>query len=366
MVEADPDVRYTLVGGLRVVDRAPGSVQIGTEPALRAVLADAPAESLRVLRELDGRAPLRTVVQQHGGRLDVWLPVVTRLLELGAVVPAADWVFPGLVADRHVDAERNSLVHRWGLATARRVLSGRQEARVAVRGDGDPFETTDTVDAVARLLERCGVGAVERGVQAADRRRAAAVVAAPVAGPPPGTGERLAGPGVPRRPPARGPRRGPGRRRPDVVVLVGAAAPPPWSAADLAAEGIPHLAVRLGLTSASVGPFVLPGRSSCLLCVARHRQDRDPQWTLVQARLRDQPVAAPAALAASVAAATAAEVLAVLDGLDVPTTVDGGLEWTVGAPGPRRRSWPAHPECTCRRTGAPVPDKSGARPAPVG
>jgi hypothetical protein len=42
-----------------------------------------------------------------------------------------------------------------------------------------------------------------------------------------------------------------------------------------------------------------------------------------------------------------ADVLDHLDGVNEPTTLDGTLEWALGDPAPRRRSWTVHPDCGC-------------------
>lgn len=65
----------------------------------------------------------------------------------------------------------------------------------------------------------------------------------------------------------------------------------PRRAAVLMARDIPHLPVVFTGTGAEVGPYVRPGRTPCLACVAAHRRDADPTWPLVAAQLIGRPLA---------------------------------------------------------------------------
>lgn len=71
----------------------------------------------------------------------------------------------------------------------------------------------------------------------------------------------------------------------DAVVFVVHRVATPRSAAALMADDVPHLPVVLTGSGAEVGPFVLPGVSACLSCVAAHRRERDPHWPAVAAQL---------------------------------------------------------------------------------
>jgi hypothetical protein len=115
------------------------------------------------------------------------------------------------------------------------------------------------------------------------------------------------------------------------------------------AARIPHLAARVVELSGIVGPFVIPGRTSCLRCLDLHRCDRDPAWPRVvaQAEQRRTGVAAcDVTLATQVAALAAQQVLAHLDGFS-PATVDGTIEVSLPYGLARRRSWHPHPACGC-------------------
>ena len=49
-------------------------------------------------------------------------------------------------------------------------------------------------------------------------------------------------------------------------------------------------------SGAEIGPFVLPGRTPCLACLAAHRRDADPAWPHLAAQLlgRSAPAASRA------------------------------------------------------------------------
>jgi hypothetical protein len=148
-----------------------------------------------------------------------------------------------------------------------------------------------------------------------------------------------------------------------LVVLAGDGPPAPSLAAELTGQRIPHLAVSAGMTKAVLGPFVLPGRSSCLLCALRQRTELDDGRPALEEDMRRQLVVPPAQLVASATALAVGDALDHVDGVRIPGTVDGTVEWQLGDLAPRRRSWAAHPDCGCRSTGAPdsrLADRPGA------
>ena len=137
--------------------------------------------------------------------------------------------------------------------------------------------------------------------------------------------------------------------RPDLVVLVHDEPVPTERRDALHAHGCAHLLVRLACNTASIGPLVLPGLSSCLRCTDLHRLDRDPAWNALAVQLSLAARAAPAsevALATAVAGLAAIQVLEFLDG-GSPTTIEGALEMQLPDWRLRRRSWPVHPDCDC-------------------
>ena len=64
----------------------------------------------------------------------------------------------------------------------------------------------------------------------------------------------------------------------------------PRRTALLMASDIPHLPVVFTGSGAEVGPYVHPGRTACLACIAAHRRDADPAWPLVVSQLIGTPV----------------------------------------------------------------------------
>jgi hypothetical protein len=134
---------------------------------------------------------------------------------------------------------------------------------------------------------------------------------------------------------------------PTLVILAGQL---PGPAARLMRP--PHLAVTADEAIGVVGPLVRPGVSACLRCLDLTRADLDPAWPLILAQVtgrRAEPTACGAALAAAVAAQAATQTLMFIDqpAAVAPAEnatlelVQPGWEW-------RRRTWAAHPACTCR------------------
>jgi hypothetical protein len=64
----------------------------------------------------------------------------------------------------------------------------------------------------------------------------------------------------------------------------------PGAAAALMGADIAHVPVALTGSGAEIGPFVEPGRTACLACVAAQRRDDDPSWPAVAAQLLGRPV----------------------------------------------------------------------------
>lgn len=357
----DLSATYTLISGLMVLPRGDHAIQIGAEPPHWLILHEAPEDSVEILKRLNGTIPAAEVLSSVGADPILWADLLADLIDARLLVPATDWSFSGVVPGPFLEPERDSLVHRHGLATARRVLQARQDAVVVVRGSGR------IASAVATSLAVSGLGHVhqqpDRALRMADLAQLGVGVdadgptgclpshqAAPGEG---GIGRvtrsdtailatnlSRAAPHIRVHAPA-------AHHRVDLVVLAGDGPPAPSLAAELTSRGIPHLAIRAGLTNAVVGPFVLPGRSSCLMCALRQRSEIDEGRAAFEDSLRLELVVPPAQLACTATALVVADVLDHLDGVNQPTTLDGTLEWALGDAAPRRRSWSVHPECGC-------------------
>ncbi|NUW35159.1 hypothetical protein HTZ77_27550 [Nonomuraea sp. SMC257] len=149
---------------------------------------------------------------------------------------------------------------------------------------------------------------------------------------------------------AGGPYLGDGTHRPDLVILAPVEPLDFVLVNELAELGIPHLPASAFEGHGSVGPLVLPGRTTCLHCLDLTRRDRDPGWAMVTARLGGYPpgeIACDTTLAAIVAAAATSHALAHLDGrpsavtnCTADVTPDGRWGST---------PWTRHPECRCMR-----------------
>lgn len=308
---ADLNGSYCLAADIRVLARGTSTVQVGLEPPRSVLVNDAPAGAVDLLRALDGNAPLAEAIAARGGRPEAWLPLVSDLIRLGFVVPALHAAAPPV----HLVSVRAALVHRHGPDLADRLLPRRGDAMVVVAGAGEVGAMT------AELLAASGVGQVHLHPPRQTRRSGRSLV-------------RADGP-APQLPPA-------------IVVLTDENAHNRIMTAGLTFDLIPHLAVATGVGRAVIGPLVLPGRSACLTCLDRIRQELDPGWTAVADGARpDDPRPSPL-LAAAAATLAAEQALDHLDGIERPRAVDATLEWSAGTQAARRRSWYQHPECGCR------------------
>ncbi|TWG25683.1 ThiF family adenylyltransferase [Actinoplanes teichomyceticus] len=357
-----PLPRPTLIPGLSRVWRGPVELQLGLDPA-HAVRVEMPDPRLaRVLDLLDGNRPERQVLL-HAAELGVSPDETRQLLDLlhhaGLVLPSAALLPATLPAAerRRLTAEAAALAldARDGRSAApgahdgqpgaavpspARTLRRRRAARVLLAGRGRLGAT------IAVALAEAGVGHVHPDLSGrvgpGDLAGSAlhpadlgdplhAAVAAAIRRAAPGTQVHEI------------------RRAPvSVVVQLAHDQPAALVAAAHAARRRPHLAVRIRDGAAVVGPFVPATGGPCLNCLELHRRERDPEWPGAPAP--PGPDAAEPCAVATVLAATGyatAEVLAFLDG-GTPQTLGAAVEIT--APGRfRRRTWPAHPGCTCHR-----------------
>jgi bacteriocin biosynthesis cyclodehydratase domain-containing protein len=233
-------------------------------------------------------------------------------------------------------------VTAWAGTGAARLLAARRKRTVAVEGLGRGAVQ------LAALLAAAGVGRVSvpsaadvrlhsvqpGGLLPEDEGRRFAAAASDAV--------RRAAPDVDTRPLAIG-------ECPDLVVLAVDQPVDQDRVAALQAAGCSHLVVQVGPGSGTVGPLVVPGRTSCLGCADLHRRDRDSAWHAIAVQLTVPPPrgqGADVVTTALVVAVAAGQVLALLDGT-TPAAVDGTLEveppdWRV-----RRRSRTPHPRCDC-------------------
>lgn len=148
----------------------------------------------------------------------------------------------------------------------------------------------------------------------------------------------------------------------DLVILTDFVVHDPRVVFALTRARIPHLLVRVRDGVGIVGPLVLPGLSSCLMCADRHRSDADPDWPALAVQLiRTSGQASPAVVAMTAAMAHSQIeqlVEAVRDRPHVeprpdPQLLDHVLEFRDDPARLDIRQWSPHPACDCR----PAPDQ---------
>jgi nitroreductase len=143
----------------------------------------------------------------------------------------------------------------------------------------------------------------------------------------------------------------------DLVVLADNLAADPRLVRDLQCAGVPHLPVRVRDGTGVVGPLVIPGLSSCLVCADLHRTDRDPAWPALAAQLREVVGVAdrPALLAtAALALSQVQQIITAARGVGTaacpvapPATLNATVEVDVASQTIRARRWSRHPLCGC-------------------
>jgi ThiF family len=355
-VRASVMARPALKPALRRVWRDAATLQIGLDPTHALIVGDIDDGLASWLEQLDGSrefADALKVAADCGVESPKARAVLDLLAQCGAIEDAA--------ADRAVLREL-STVERERLAPDLAALSVRDDAvdggaaalarrrarAVTVYGAGRIGAS------IAVLLAAAGIGYVRvkdpgltRPADLApagiafdqlDRRRDTAAARA----------ARRAAPSVTAALP-------PGQSDPDLAIVSPAGAFDRAACDRLAESAVPHLYAGVRELVGVVGPLVLPGRSSCLGCHDLHRSDRDPSWPRVAAQLAviergRQAVRAPAPcdiiLATVVAAHAALHALVYLDG-GLPPIIDGTIEIAMPEGRSRRRSWSAHPACSC-------------------
>jgi hypothetical protein len=137
----------------------------------------------------------------------------------------------------------------------------------------------------------------------------------------------------------------------DVVVLTDDLVAEPRLVTDLVRKRIPHLQVRLRDGKGIVGPFVVPGQTSCLRCADLTRCDLDPEWPHLSAHLLGTVGQASTATVLATAAFAFAQLETLIDRTEgtMPETIDCTMELSFAATGTsvHKRQWTRHPHCDC-------------------
>jgi hypothetical protein len=324
--------RPRLLTGLPVLQRGEDELQLGLDPRHAVVVEGVTKTVAESVRRLDGRMPTAQLLERTP---EADRPALTgllrELLELGLIEDAADSGVP-----RRLAADATSWALRTGSRPSR-LAARRKKWAVLVHGSGR------LAVAMATLLVAAGVGAVE-------------VKAEGLVGPEDtGCGYRDEDIGRPRQEAARLAlaRHAPPRRvpQPDLVVLTDSAVPAPEYVASLLADAVPHLAARVREGTGIIGPFVVPGRSSCLGCADLHRADLDSNWPIVAAQLAGRTQPADLTCAHATAALAVEQVLRALTWLSLgdrrPPTWNTTIELEPFHGRLEHRTWTPHPRCSC-------------------
>lgn len=143
------------------------------------------------------------------------------------------------------------------------------------------------------------------------------------------------------------------------VIMLAQHVVEPRRAALVVGRDIPHLPVVFGGASVEIGPFVRPGETACLACVAAHRIDADPAWPQLAAQLIGRP--APAVREALVWEAGLAAARLVSDAGRHPVRQSSPSVTIHAATGARTtRNHRPHAACRCRSLAgiATAPDRA--------
>jgi hypothetical protein len=338
-----------------LVDRT-GALQVGgvdSADGLRVLPGDGGLREL--LRGLDGRRTERSVVADAAR--DGLPPAAVRSLLDG--LRSAGLLLDVDPADL-LAADAGPAAHARAAAELPSALAGtgsgwqaRRSAVVVVEGAtrvGAPLAAVLAASGVGRVTVRdtgltAAADAVVGGLTAADEGRPRSLAAADAV--------RRASPLTDLRPLPHG-------AGADVVVLAR-----PWAASDplvagLQRAGVPHLVATVRGQTGVVGPFVVPGSTSCLRCGDLHRRDADPRWPGFAAQLTagEAPPSGATVTCLLTAVTAAVQVLAFLDGASAPAAVETTLEFSPPELLPRVRRWPVHPGCDCRSLSDDAPDTS--------
>jgi len=121
---------------------------------------------------------------------------------------------------------------------------------------------------------------------------------------------------------------------------------------------IPHLLVRVRDGVGIVGPLVLPGLSSCLMCADHHRSDLDPEWPTLAVQLIRKPGHAEPAVVATTAAIAYGQIERLVTALAGPSgpaaaqleppLLNRVVEFRDDPARMDITRWAPHPECDCR------------------
>jgi bacteriocin biosynthesis cyclodehydratase domain-containing protein len=339
MTKRQLPTRPRIVGGLPVLRRRQGELQIGLDARHATVVDNLTDTVVRVAQRLTGQQTVDELIEDLSVDDRTNARELLKALHDRGLLEDATNIPPRLAGD--ISATK---IH--AISTGQRAYNnptGRNKLAIAVHGDGR------LAVAIASLLAVAGVGWVHVSATGTVKPEDT------------GTGYRMDDVGVPRHVAARRVLRQvasavrttlfTAARGPDLVILADALVPRPEQLDELTAGAVPHLLVRMRDTVGIVGPLVVPGMTSCLRCADLHRCDRDACWPHVATQIAGH------AQLADLASTHATAAFAVTQALDAANWLRGGPErpatcevtveldlWSATA---RHRGWSAHPACPC-------------------
>ena len=131
------------------------------------------------------------------------------------------------------------------------------------------------------------------------------------------------------------------------VLATGRLEVDPAEIAALVRNDDPHVVARPRPGGVLLGPFVVPGRTSCLACADLARASRDASWVEQRAALTGTRADIPASLVPWVVTTLLAQLACWAVG-GSPDLVDRTVEMGVQDWRQRWRAWRTHPRCGCR------------------
>ena len=114
--------------------------------------------------------------------------------------------------------------------------------------------------------------------------------------------------------------------------------------ADLNQRQVPYLVLRADEHGASVGPFVIPGQTSCVTCQDLTRRAVDPTWPVQVFQLARLDATPEPGLCYWAGATALAHVTAYARG-QTPESASTTIEMSAEEGRVTYRSWPVHPKC---------------------
>lgn len=299
---AATNVRPSLLPGVPVVSLRDGSLQVGCDPDRAVRLTDPPEGTLGLLAALTGEHTRNELSQQCGVPLRLVEDLVAvlgrhRLLACDSAQegPLAGTPVARLVTDVSLGTDLalallTEGVQRVQVVDPRDGAAIRQAVRRRLPEPSDVLDRLEVVDHVSRR---------------------------PLA---PGTPTILAT----------------GRLEPDPVVVEA-----------LVRNDDPHVVARPRPGGALLGPFVVPGLTSCLACADLTRVSLDPTWVEQRAALTTTRADFPAPLVPWLVSTVVAQ-LACWALAGRPDLVDRTVDIDVHDWRQRWRAWRPHPRCGCR------------------